>query len=148
MLMKAIESGKEGKAQIAKDSVQSLNRLGKMLELENDKVEELKVMRSELDKVQRDHIVPAEIPRSEIEHNYKAVPGSATKPEAEKEPIDARRLALVARAHVGLSVVDTPLATTRGVDKYGVRDGTSVIDLTGKMTLSYKEKHTKASSKK
>ena len=73
-------------------------------------------MRSDPEKVQRDHGVPAEIPGIEIENNYKAVQGPAAKPEAEKVPMDVRKLALAARANAGLSIMYAPLDTTRGVN--------------------------------
>ena len=88
-------------------------------------------MRIEPEKVQRDKVVPAEIPGIEIKTNYEAVLGPAIELEVEKEPMGVRRLALTARANDGLSVVNTSLATTRGVDKHGVSDDVPVFDLTG-----------------
>ena len=88
-------------------------------------------MRSDPEKVQRDHIVPAEIPGIEIENNYEAVPGPAVKLEAEKEPMDVRKLALAARANACLSVVDTSLDKTRGVDDHGAHDDAPMVHLTG-----------------
>ena len=78
---------------------------------EHDEVETLQVMRSDPEKIQRDHIVPAEIPEIEIENNYEAVQGPAVEPEAEKEPMDVRELTMTAHANAGLSIVDTPLNT-------------------------------------
>ena len=75
--------------------------------------------------------MPAEIPGIEIEINYEAVPGPVVKLKAEREPVDFRKLALVARANAGLSVVDTSLHTTRGLDDHGVHDDARMIDLTG-----------------
>ena len=57
--------------------------------------------------------------------------GQAVGLEAEIELMDVRELALAARATAGLSVVDTPLNTTRGVNEYDSHDGASVIDLAG-----------------
>ena len=45
-----------------------------------------------------------------------AVQGPAVELEADKEPMDIRRLALAARANNGLSEKDAHLNTTRGVD--------------------------------
>ena len=44
--------------------------------------------------------------------------------------MDVRNLALTARANAGLSAMDTPLATARGVDDPGTRDNVPMIDLT------------------
>ena len=51
--------------------------------------------------------------------------------EEEKEPMDVRRLTLVARANAGLSEVDVHLNTARGVDEHGTHDDASMIDLIG-----------------
>ena len=56
--------------------------------------------------------------------------GPAVKSEAEKEPMDARKLALAVRANAGLSIVGAPLDTTRGVNERGTYDNTPVINLT------------------
>jgi hypothetical protein len=130
ILNKAIEWGEKGKAQITKDSIQFLNRLGKQFEWDNDEVEDLQVVMNEPEKVQRDHGVPAEIPGIEIEDDYKAVPGPAVEHELEKESVDVRKRALAARANSGLNVVDTPLVTTRGVNSHGINDDAPVINLT------------------
>jgi hypothetical protein len=130
MLKKVIEWEKKGKAQITKDSIQFLNRLGKQFEWDNDEVEDLQVVMNEPEKVQRDHGVPAEIPGIKIEDDYKAVPGPAVEHELEKESVDVRKGALAARANSGLNVVDTPLVTTRGVNSHGINDDAPVINLT------------------
>ena len=98
---------------------------------DNDKVETILVVRSDPEKVQqRDHVVPAEIPGIEIKNKYEAVPGPVIGLEAEKEPMDVRKLVLAARVNAGLSVVDKPLDTTRGVDDHGTYDDAPVLDLT------------------
>ena len=76
-------------------------------------VETIQVVRSNLEKVQRDYVVSAEIPGIDTEINYGTVQGPAVKPEIEKEPMDVRRLALAARTNDGLNVVDAPLDTSR-----------------------------------
>ena len=108
--------GEKSKAQLTTDSIQFLNRMGEKFDWENDKVETIQVVRSEPEKVQRDHVVPSEIPGIEIEDDYVAVQGPAVEPEPDKEPMDVRRLALAARANAGLGEADAHLATTRGVD--------------------------------
>ena len=123
--------GGKNKAQITKDSIQFLNRMGEKFDWKNDKVKTLQVVRSELEKVQRDHEVPAEIPGIKIEDDYVAVQGPAVELEAYKEPMDIRRLALAARANAGLSEADAHLNTTRGVDEHGTHDNAPTIDLTG-----------------
>ena len=122
--------GGKSKAPITKDSIQFLNRLGEKFDWENDKVKTIQVVRSDPEKVQRDHAVPAEIPGIKIENNYEAVQGPAVKSEAEKEPMDARKLALAVRANAGLSIVDAPLDMTREVNECGTHDDAPVIDLT------------------
>merc|ERR1712194_836549 len=107
-----MHGGKKTKAQITKDSIQFLNRMGEKFDWENYEVETIQVVRSEPEKVQRDHVVPAEIPGIEIEDDYVAVQGPAGELEAEKELMDIRRLALAARANAGLSEVDAHLDTT------------------------------------
>ena len=88
-------------------------------------------MRSEPEKVQRDHVVPAEILGIEIEDHYVAVQGPAVELETDKEPMDIRRLALTARVTAGLGEADAHLNTTRGVDEHGAHDDTPTIGLTG-----------------
>ena len=73
--------------------------------------------------------MPAEIPGIEIENHYETESGPSIQPRVEKESMDVRRLALAAHANAGLSVVDTPLATTRGLDNPGVSNDAPVIDL-------------------
>ena len=80
--------------------------------------------------VQRDHVVPSEIPGIEIEDDYVAVQCPAVETEPDKEPMDVRRLALAARANAGLGKADAHLATTRGVDEHGTHDNATIIDLT------------------
>ena len=75
--------------------------------------------------------MPAEIPGIEIEDDYLAVQGPAVKLEAEKEPMDIRRLALAACAHADLGEADAHLNMTRGVDEHGTHDDAPTIDLTG-----------------
>ena len=67
-------------------------------------------------KVQRDHVVPAEIPGIVIEDDYVSVQGPAVELEAEKEPMDIRCLALVECANADLGEVGAHLSTARGVD--------------------------------
>ena len=93
-------------------------------------IETIQIVRSDPEKVQRDHSVPAEIPGIEIEDNYKAVQGPAVEPEAEKEPMDVRELTLAVRANDGPNVVDASLDTTRGVNERDTHDDASVVDLT------------------
>ena len=123
--------GKKNKAQITKDSIRFLNRMGEKFDWENDKVETLQVVRSEPEKVQRDHVVPAEIPGTEIEDDYVAVQGPAVELEAETEPMYMRRLALAAHANAGLGEKDAHIDTTRGVDEHGSHDDAPTIDLPG-----------------
>ena len=59
--------------------------------------------------------MPAEIPGIEIEDDYVAVQGPAVKLEADKEPMDIRRLALAVRVNAGIGEADAHLTTTRGV---------------------------------
>ena len=105
--------------------------MGEKFDWENDKVETLQVARSEPEKVQRDHVVPAEIPGIKIEDDNVAVQGPAVELEAEKEPMDIRRLALMARANAGLGEADAHLNMTRGVDEHGTHDDAPMINLTG-----------------
>ena len=42
-----------------------------------------------------------------------------------------RKLTLAARVNAGLSVVDAPLDTTRGVNERGTHNDAPMIDLTG-----------------
>ena len=58
--------------------------MGDKFDWDNDKVETIQVVRSDPEKVQRDHIVPAEIPGIKIKNDYEAVPGPAIELEAEK----------------------------------------------------------------
>ena len=85
-------------------------------------------MRSEPEKVQRDHVVPAEIPETEIEDNNVAVQCPAVELEAEQEPMDIRRLALVARVNAGLGEANAHLNMTRGVDEHGTHDDAPTIN--------------------
>ena len=128
---KANAWGKKSKAHITKDSIQFLNKMGEKFDWENDEVETLQVVRSEPEKVQRDHVVPAEIPGIEIEDDYVAVQGPAVELETDKEPMDIRRLALTTRVTAGLGEADAHLNTTRGVDEHGAHDDTPTIDQTG-----------------
>ena len=108
-----------------------LNRMGEKFDWENDEVETLQVVRSEPEKVQRDHVVPAEILGIQIEDDYVAVKGPAVELEAETEPMDIRRMALAACANAGLGEADAHLNMTRGVDEHGTHEGVPMIDLTG-----------------
>ena len=76
--------GGKGKAQITRNSIQFLDRLGEQFDWDNTEVKELQVVRSEPDKVQRDHIVPVEITGIKIKNNYEAVPDPAIKLEVKK----------------------------------------------------------------
>jgi len=131
MLKKTNAWGKKSKGQIMKDLIQFLNRMGERFDWENDKVNTLQVVRSEPEKVQRDHVVPAEIPGIEIGDGYVAVQGPAVELETDKEPMDIRRLALAARVTAGLGEAGVHLNTTRGVDEHGAHDNTPTINLTG-----------------
>ena len=48
-------------------------------------------MRSDPQKVQRDQVVPDEIPGMKIENDYKPVQGTAVELEAKEEPMNARK---------------------------------------------------------
>ena len=79
MLKKANAWGKNSKAQITKDSIQFLNRMGEKFDWENDEVKTIQVVRSEPEKVQRDHVVPSEIPGIEIEDDCSTGPSGGTR---------------------------------------------------------------------
>ena len=58
--------------------------MGEKFDWENDKVETIKVVRSDPEKAQRNHVVPAKILGIKIEDDYVAVQGPAVELEAEK----------------------------------------------------------------
>jgi hypothetical protein len=71
------------------------------------------------------------MPRIEINNYYAPVSGPAFELESEKDPMNVSRLAPVARVNTGLSIVNTPLNTTKGVNNHGISDDAPIIDLTG-----------------
>ena len=79
--------GKKGKAHTTKGSIQFLNRMSEKFDWDNDEVVTIQVVWSDSEKVQRDQVVPAEIPGIEIKNNYKAVPGPAIKLEAKPKSL-------------------------------------------------------------
>ena len=83
MLKKATAWGEKSKAQITKDSIQFLNRMGEKFDWENDEVGTIQVVRTDPKKVNRDHVVSAEIPGIKIENDYDAVQSPAVEPSVE-----------------------------------------------------------------